>query len=133
MVLLLGDLSKVANKKTIAASVSSNVVFMAKREHIFGKKVYGTKAQICDNGQIHNVRIECDMVGLSDPCLSIHMDSKMVMQVKRLRWKFRGNQTILVDGLPVEVFWDVHNGSLGQLCGIFPNLRWRWLASFRPA
>uniref|UniRef100_A0A7N2LZH4 Reverse transcriptase n=1 Tax=Quercus lobata TaxID=97700 RepID=A0A7N2LZH4_QUELO len=28
----------------------------------------------------------------------------------RLKWKFRGNHTIVVDGLPVEVLWDVHYG-----------------------
>jgi hypothetical protein len=30
-----------------------------------------------------------------------------------LRWKFRGNHTILVDGLAVDVFWDVHNWLFG--------------------
>ena len=40
-----------------------------------------------------------------------------MMQVKRLRWKFRGNHTILVDGLPVEVFWDVHNWLFGNPMG----------------
>uniref|UniRef100_A0A2P2KP34 Uncharacterized protein n=1 Tax=Rhizophora mucronata TaxID=61149 RepID=A0A2P2KP34_RHIMU len=39
------------------------------------------------------------------------------MQVKRLRWKFRGNHTILVDGLAVEVFWDVHNWLFGTCMG----------------
>ncbi|KAF8401705.1 hypothetical protein HHK36_012651 [Tetracentron sinense] len=117
MVLLLGDLRKEAYKKTRATPVPSNAIFIAKREHIFGKKIYGTKAQFCDNGQIHDVAIECDMVGLNDPCLSIRIDSKMVMQVKRLRWKFRGNNTILVDGFPVEVFWDVHSWLFGSALG----------------
>ncbi|KAK1267213.1 hypothetical protein QJS04_geneDACA015628 [Acorus gramineus] len=109
MVLLLGDLCKEAYRKTNASPPPSNSVFIAKREHIFGKKVYFTKAQFCDNGQIHDISIECETVGLKEPCLSIRVDKKVVMQVKRLAWKFRGNQTILVDGLPVEVFWDVHN------------------------
>jgi len=39
------------------------------------------------------------------------------MQVKRLRWKFRGNDTILVDGLAIEVFWDVHNWLFGTSLG----------------
>ncbi|XP_042491478.1 uncharacterized protein LOC122071226 isoform X2 [Macadamia integrifolia] len=115
--LLLGDLSKEAYKKTNSAPVLSNAIFVAKREHISGKRFYGTKAQFCDNGQIHNVTIECDTGGLSDPCLLIRIDSKTVMQVKRLTWKFRGNQTILVDGLPVEVFWDVHNWLFGTAIG----------------
>lgn len=117
MVLLVGDLSKEAYKKTNASPVPSNAIFIAKREHIFGRRVYGTKAQFCDKGQIHDVTIECDTVGLNDPCLLIRIDSKMVMQVMHLRWKFRGNQAILVDGLPVEVFWDVHNWLFGTTPG----------------
>lgn len=109
MILLLGDLRKEAFKKTSSSPVSSNAVFIAKREHIFGKKAVGTKAQFCDNGQIHDLVIECDTISVNDPCLVIRVDSKPLMQVKHLRWKFRGNHTILVDGLAVEVFWDVHN------------------------
>lgn len=109
MVLLLGDLRKEAFKKTNAAPVPSNAIFIAKRENIFGKKVFRTKAQFCDNGQIHDLMIECDTIGVNDPCLVIRVDSKSVMQVKQLRWNFRGNHTIVVDGLAVEIFWDVFN------------------------
>ncbi|KAI4350047.1 hypothetical protein L6164_010573 [Bauhinia variegata] len=117
MILLLGDSRKEAFKKTNAFPIPSQAVFVAKKEHIFGKKVFGTKALFCDNGQIHNLVIECDTISVNDPCLIIRTDSKTVMQVKRLRWKFRGNQTILVDGLAVEVFWDVHNWLFGTSLG----------------
>lgn len=117
MVLLLGDLTKEANRKTGARPPPSNAVFIAKREHIYGKKIYCTKAQFCDNGQVHDIAIECETVGLKDPSLEIRIDKKRVMQVKRLAWKFRGNQTILVDGLPVEVFWDVHSWLFGAPTG----------------
>ena len=120
MVLLLGDLKKEACKKIdsdYACADHSEAVFIAKREHIFGKKFYGAKAQFCDKGQVHDVRIECDTLGLNDPCLVIRIDSKTVMQVKQLKWKFRGNHTILVDGIPVEVFWDVHNWLFGNAMG----------------
>ena len=60
------------------------------------------------NGHIHNILIECDAKA-RDPLLSIWVDKHLVVHVKRLVWKFRGNQTILVDGLPIELFWDVHN------------------------
>lgn len=113
MVLLLGDLPKEAFQKASACPANSKAVFVSKREHIWGKKVYCFKAQFCDNGQAHDVVIECDTVGIKDPCLDIHVDKKRVMRVKRLVWKFRGNQTILVDGLPIEVFWDVHNWLFG--------------------
>lgn len=116
MILLLGDMSKEALKKT-GASPLSNAVFIAKKEHVFGKKVFCTKAQFCDNGQIHDLVIECDTIGVSDPCLLIRVDRKTVMQVKRLRWKFRGNNTILVDGMAVEVFWDVYSWLFGTSLG----------------
>ncbi|KAA8543248.1 hypothetical protein F0562_021257 [Nyssa sinensis] len=117
MVLLLGDLRKEAYRKINAAPVASKASFIAKREHIFGKKFYGVKAQLCNRGQMHDITIECDTVGINDPWLVIRIDSKSVMQVKHLRWKFRGNHTILVDGLPVEVFWDVHNWLFGNVMG----------------
>ncbi|GMN25399.1 hypothetical protein TIFTF001_000914 [Ficus carica] len=117
MVLLLGDLRKEAFKKTGANPVASEAVSVAKKEHIFGKRVFATKAQFCNNGQSHDLVIECDTIGVSDPCLVIRIDGKNLMQVKRLRWKFRGNHTILVDGLPIEVFWDVHSWLFGASLG----------------
>ncbi|KAL5059594.1 hypothetical protein RYX36_031198 [Vicia faba] len=123
MVLLLGDLKKEACKKidydNNVSAYNSDAVFIAKREHVFGKRFYSAKAQFCDKGKIHDVRIECDNVigSTDDPCLVIRIDSKIVMQVRQLKWKFRGNQTILVDSFPVEVFWDVHNWLFGNVAG----------------
>ncbi|OMO55410.1 hypothetical protein CCACVL1_27253 [Corchorus capsularis] len=117
MVLLLGDMRKEAYKKTGATPVPSTAVFVAKKEHVFGKRAFGTKAQFCDNGQIHDLLIECDTIGVNDPCLIVRVDGKTLMQVKRLRWKFRGNHTILVDGMAVEVYWDVHNWLFGTSFG----------------
>jgi hypothetical protein len=114
LVLLLGDMKKDAYRKTGANRPIRNAAFVARREHIYGKKTYSAKAQFFDNGQFHDIVIECDTIGLKDPCLEIRVDKKPVMQVKRLAWKFRGNQTILVDGLPVEVFWDVHSWLFGS-------------------
>lgn len=117
LVLLLGDLQKDVYKKIDPSPVASNTVFVAKKEHIFGKKLYVAKAQFCDKGQMHDIAIECDTGGINDPYLVIRVDSKTVMQVKRLRWKFRGNHTILVDGLSVEVYWDVHSWFFGNVAG----------------
>ncbi|KAJ6937308.1 hypothetical protein NC652_011835 [Populus alba x Populus x berolinensis] len=33
----------------------------------------------------------------------------LVIRVKRLQWNFRGNQTIFLDGLLVDLLWDVHD------------------------
>ncbi|KAJ4831214.1 hypothetical protein Tsubulata_042546 [Turnera subulata] len=117
VLLLLGDMKKEAYKKIENAPGHCNAIFIARREHIFGKKFYGAKAQFCDKGLMHDVSIECDTLDVKDPSLVIRIDSKVVMQVKRLKWKFRGNHTILVDGLPVEVFWDVHSWLFGNAMG----------------
>ncbi|OIV90816.1 hypothetical protein TanjilG_15549 [Lupinus angustifolius] len=114
MIMLLGDLKKEAYKKTNAIPLASNAVFVAKKEHVFGKRLFGNKAVFCDNGQVHDLVIECDTSSVSDPCLVIRIDTKTVMQIKRLKWKFRGNCTILVDGFAVEVYWDVYNWLYGN-------------------
>lgn len=41
--------------------------------------------------------------------LSVSIDKKMVIRVKKLQWNFRGNQTIFLDGLLVDLMWDVHD------------------------
>ncbi|KAL5701887.1 hypothetical protein ACHQM5_027172 [Ranunculus cassubicifolius] len=117
IILLLGDLRREAYKKSNVVPAPYDATYVAKREHVFGRKYYGTKAQFCENGKFHDIAIECDVVGLTDPCLMIRIDTKTVMQVKRLKWKFRGNQSIVVDGHTVEVFWDVHNWLFGTAWG----------------
>ncbi|KVI03925.1 hypothetical protein Ccrd_017771 [Cynara cardunculus var. scolymus] len=121
LILLLGDMEKEVHKKMnnngFNSSSSPNPIFISKKEHIFGKKSYATTAQFCGKGQIHDILIECDTINTNDPFLLIRVDGKTVMQVKQLRWKFRGNYTILVDGLPVEVYWDVYSWFFGRLIG----------------
>nr|XP_043636870.1 uncharacterized protein LOC122607865 [Erigeron canadensis] len=117
LILMLGDMVKDAKNKIDASGFAPNVVFVSKKEHIFGKKAYSTRGQFCGKGKVHDIMIECDLMGTNDPCLLIRIDGKTLMQVKHLRWKFRGNFTILVDGLPVEVYWDVHNWLFGKLMG----------------
>ncbi|KAJ0620992.1 hypothetical protein HanIR_Chr01g0003611 [Helianthus annuus] len=118
LLLVLGDMDQEVYKKmNCSITCSPNSVFVSKTEHVFGKKVYATSAQFCGKGQVHEILIECDQVGSDDPFLSIRIDGKMVMQVKRLQWKFRGNYTVLVDGLPVEVYWDVYSWFFGKVMG----------------
>ncbi|KAL8166418.1 hypothetical protein V2J09_007917 [Rumex salicifolius] len=89
MILLLGDMKKEAFRKTSAAPVNSGSNLVSKRENVYGKKVFFTKAQFCDNGRVHDLMVECDTINTSDPCLIIRVDRKNVLQVKRLKWKFR--------------------------------------------
>ncbi|KVI12534.1 Acyl-CoA N-acyltransferase [Cynara cardunculus var. scolymus] len=101
----------------VGSNLAPNGVLISKRAHVFGKKAYSTRAQFCGRGQIHDIVVECDTMGANDSYLLIRIDGNPVMQVKCLRWKFRGNYTILVDGLPVEVYWDVHSWLFEKLMG----------------
>ncbi|XP_066359779.1 uncharacterized protein [Miscanthus floridulus] len=40
--------------------------------------------------------------------LWVSVDGKRAVHERRLRWNFRGNQTMFVDGAPVDVLWDLH-------------------------
>ncbi|XP_073300243.1 uncharacterized protein [Primulina huaijiensis] len=110
--LLLGDQTNEAYKKIYSSStpcVGSRAIFVAREEHIiFGKRLYNSKARFCDEGDVHDVRIEYDPDDSYDHCLAICIDDKTMIQVARLKWNFRGNDTITVDGLLIQVYWDVH-------------------------
>ncbi|KAL6856143.1 hypothetical protein ACP4OV_018945 [Aristida adscensionis] len=121
-VLVLGDMrNKEGDRLNSPDALPSDAIVIARKEHIYGKKVYAAKARFVDIGQLHHISIECDTSGVRDPSLEIRIGKKKVLQVKRLAWKFRGNQTIYVDGLPVEVLWDVHDWLFGSPngCAVF--------------
>eukprot|EP01018_Ginkgo_biloba_P007177 Gb_16460 [translate_table: standard] len=110
IVLLLGDMKEEAYKKTHARHPFHEPTLLSRREHVFGKRYYTTKAQFGESGRTHDIVIECHTGGTTkEPRLYVRVDKQVVLQVKHLIWKFRGNQTIQVDGIPIQVFWDVHN------------------------
>ncbi|KAH7302167.1 hypothetical protein KP509_23G059200 [Ceratopteris richardii] len=108
IVLLLGDMKEEAYSKAQAKTPAADNYMISRKEHIFGRRHYAAKVQFGERGRTHDILIECNARG-KEPRLSVKVDKQIVVQVKRLMWKFRGNQTILVDGYPVELFWDVHN------------------------
>ncbi|CAK8544018.1 unnamed protein product [Lathyrus sativus] len=106
--LFLGDKedeSSLQEKKTHGARIS----MVSRSERFSGTSVYATKAKFSETGILHEILIKCGVEdGSKSHALCLFMDKKMVFQVKRLKWNFRGNQTIFVDGLVVDMMWDLH-------------------------
>ncbi|XP_010519647.1 PREDICTED: uncharacterized protein LOC104799041 [Tarenaya hassleriana] len=105
MGLLVGDAVREAYARTKAGRPTIPQALVLRREHMFGNRVLCTKAKI--GGRNREISIDCRID--EDARLCFGVDSKRVLQIKRLRWKFRGNENIEVDGVPVQVSWDVYN------------------------
>ncbi|KAE9585800.1 hypothetical protein Lalb_Chr24g0395171 [Lupinus albus] len=110
VVLILGEVTMTKKFKTRRIPLAK-VSLLSRREHCSGNTIYKTKTQFCENGTLHDILIKCsgENEGLHYPVLSVCIDNKTVIRVKRLQWNFRGNHPIFVDGLVVDLLWDVHN------------------------
>lgn len=124
--LILGDMAEeAATGKKIKTSCQKMAKFslITRQEHYSGNTLYSTKAQFCETGTSHDISIRCGRgeEGFKYPALSVSIDKKMAIQVKRLQWNFRGNQTIFLDGLVIDLLWDVHDWfyNPGSGCAVF--------------
>ncbi|KAE8702513.1 cytochrome P450 76A2-like [Hibiscus syriacus] len=85
--------------------------------------LYSTKAQFSDKGLAHDILIKCNeeetgkQKGMRNPELTVAIDEKKMVQVKRLRWNFRGNHIIFLDGLLIDMMWDLHDWLFNQTSG----------------
>ncbi|XP_021762706.1 uncharacterized protein LOC110727455 [Chenopodium quinoa] len=110
IVLLVGDLKNEAYKKTGCRPCIIEPILVTKKEHIFGKKKFLTKAKFHEKGRFHDIVIECKNNKVEmDLEMEVKVDGKVVIEVKHLQWKFRGNGSIHLNRLRVEVYWDVHD------------------------
>ncbi|TYJ50675.1 hypothetical protein E1A91_A01G225900v1 [Gossypium mustelinum] len=105
---ILGDNIDEQHEK---ADPSFNLI--SRTETFIANTVYSTKARFCESGLAHDILIKCCNGG--ELCVSI--DKKEVFQVKRLKWNFRGNQIIFLDGLLVDMMWDLHDWVFKQTNG----------------
>ncbi|KAE8713184.1 cytochrome P450 76A2-like [Hibiscus syriacus] len=85
--------------------------------------VYSAKAQFSDKGLTHDILIKCNeeetgkRQGWRNPELTVTIDEKKMFQVNRLRCNFRGNQIIFLDGLLIDMMWDLHDWLFNQTSG----------------
>ncbi|XP_073317328.1 uncharacterized protein [Primulina huaijiensis] len=91
----------------------SEFSLISRRECFSGNCLYSTRAKFCETGMCHDILIKCvgevENTRSGDPVLLVYIDKKKVIEVKRLCWNFRGNGTIFLDGIMVDMMWDVHD------------------------
>ncbi|KAI3512876.1 hypothetical protein L1887_20198 [Cichorium endivia] len=113
VVLVLGDMRKDAYRKTGCRPALIDPVLVSRREHIFGKKKFQTRVKFEEKGGFHEISIECknrnNGNGVDDSDMEIKIDGDLMIHVKHLQWKFRGNESIQFKKVRIEVYWDVHD------------------------
>ncbi|KAL8148092.1 hypothetical protein AgCh_005437 [Apium graveolens] len=86
--LILGDMAQeIAARKIKNGTHLAKFTLVSRKEHYSGNTHYSTKAKFCESGISHDIAIRCngDHEGL------------------------KGNQSIFIDGMMVDLFWDVHD------------------------
>ncbi|KMZ60811.1 hypothetical protein ZOSMA_56G00420 [Zostera marina] len=140
VVLVIGDLKKDAFRRSESPPSVTDAVLVSKKEHVFGKRKFSTKAKFHEKGSFHDITIECKCNPSSAAAASgigavgeleldremlIRVDGSVAIHVKHLQWKFRGNGSFSLGKIKVEVFWNIHDWIFG------PGLR-HALFIFRP-
>ncbi|KAK4791469.1 hypothetical protein SAY86_031882 [Trapa natans] len=116
VVLLMGDMKKEAYRRTGCRPALTDPVFISRTEHLFGKSKFFARIKFHEKGKLHHVSVverkSASSLGNerpADPEMEIAIDGEKVSHVKRLQWKFRGNEEITVGGRKLELYWDVHD------------------------
>ncbi|ESQ46571.1 hypothetical protein EUTSA_v10000227mg [Eutrema salsugineum] len=99
--LLVGDSLKQRPKRQILVS---------RRENLFGNRVYCTNIKI--KGKLREISI--DVKVNNDANLRFSVDNKSVLKIKQLQWKFRGNAKVVIDGVNIQISWDLYNWLFGD-------------------
>ncbi|GAB4859304.1 hypothetical protein Ancab_010766 [Ancistrocladus abbreviatus] len=108
IVLLLGDYKKKAYKRTKKRPALVDAAHSLKKEVVYAKKSFSTRAKFAENRGEHDIVVESSTAGPRDPEMWISVDGIVLVHVKNLQWKFRGNETVIVNKQPIQVLWDVH-------------------------
>ncbi|XP_021776436.1 uncharacterized protein LOC110740260 [Chenopodium quinoa] len=108
VVLLLGDFKKKAYKRTKKRPALVDAIQSLKKETVYAKKSFATRARFTESKWEHDIVVESSTTGTKDPEMWISIDGIVLIHIKNLQWKFRGNETVVVNKTPIQVLWDVH-------------------------
>lgn len=108
-VLLIGDLKKKVYKRTKSRPSAEDTLLFFKKEHVFGKKSFATRAKLDKHRKDYEIVVESSTLGPKDPEMWISIDGIVLIHIRNLQWKFRGNETVMVNKQPIEILWDVHS------------------------
>ncbi|PUZ43710.1 hypothetical protein GQ55_8G030300 [Panicum hallii var. hallii] len=70
--------------------------------------MHSARVRFAEGAPEHEVSVGCSTTSGGSEELWVSVDGKRAVHTRRLRWNFRGNQTVFVDGAPVDVLWDLH-------------------------
>ncbi|KAK7299902.1 hypothetical protein RJT34_10731 [Clitoria ternatea] len=116
VLLLLGDLEEMAYERTKSKASSEEATLVCKRDNVYGKKLFCTRAVLEEGKSEHDVVIETSLSGPDEPEMWISIDGILASRIMNLNWRFRGNEIVMVNNLPVQIFWDVHDWLFTDLC-----------------
>ena len=108
LVLLVGDYKKKAYKRTKKQPALVEAIPSLKKEIVYAKKSFATRARFAEGKGEHDIVVESSTSGPKDPEMWISIDGIILIHVKNLQWKFRGNETVVVNKQSIQVLWDVH-------------------------
>nr|XP_043633059.1 uncharacterized protein LOC122604233 [Erigeron canadensis] len=111
-IISFGEIENLEFKKLVLDYSFAKCSLLSRNERFLGNSEYSTKAKFFDTGTWHDIMITCLADGMrtnTSLSLCVSIDKKNVIHIKRLKWNFRGNQTVFLDGMVVDLMWDVHD------------------------
>lgn len=82
VLLILGDLKKDAFRRTGCRPALDDPIVVSRKEHVFGKRKFSTRAKFHEKEASREISIEC--LGGLDPDMEIRIDGDLVVRVKHL-------------------------------------------------
>lgn len=107
--LLLGDLKKDAYKRARSRPSLEEAALLYKRENVNGKRLFCTRAMVGEDQKEHDIVVENSLAGPGEPEMWITVDGTVAVRIMNLNWRFRGNESVMVNNAPLQIFWDVHD------------------------